>query len=97
MKLYLDDARIEPEGWARAYTYEECLELLTTGLVTHLDLDWHLGQGPERTGLAVLEWLEREVRAGRVPLPRLSVHTSDPGARQRMLEIVARLTSRPPS
>ena len=91
MKVYLDDVRPEPAGWARAYSYEECIELLETGDVTHLDLDWNLGQGSERTGLSVLVWLESRVRKGRISLPEIGVHTADARARREMLAIVRRL------
>jgi len=93
LKVYLDDLRPEPEGWVRAYTYEQCVELLETGKVTHLDLDWNLGQGPERTGLSVLHWLEEAVRAGRLRPPALAVHTADPRARLRMLDVIALIES----
>ena len=34
MKLYFDDERPTPEGWERAYTAPEAIELLKTGRVT---------------------------------------------------------------
>jgi hypothetical protein len=93
VKVYLDDVRPEPEGWLRAYTYEQCVELLETGAVTHLDLDWNLGQGPERTGLSVLEWLEDRVSVGRLRPPALTVHTADPRARREMLAAIERISA----
>jgi hypothetical protein len=91
MKLYVDDTRLCPDGWALASTYEEAVEVLAGGQVTHLDLDWNLGQGRDRTGLSILEWLEAAVGSRRVPLPEISVHTADRDARQTMLSLARRL------
>ena len=91
MKLYVDDTRLCPEGWALARTYEEALEFLRAGQVTHLDLDWNLGQGRDRTGLSILKWLETAVRSRQVPLPEISVHTADAGARRQMLELARQI------
>ena len=91
MKVWLDDTRDAPPGWFRALTPEEVVQWLRTGRVTHLSLDHDLGlggPGSERTGYAVLLWLEREVGAGRwtVPLPEITVHSGNPVGRDRMLQ-----------
>ena len=91
MKLYVDDTRLCPDGWVLARTYEEALELLRAGQVTHLDLDWNLGQGRDRTGLSILHWLGTAVRSRQIPLPDISVETADAGARQQMLELARRI------
>lgn len=93
MKLYVDDTRLRPEGWTLARTYEEALEILGGGQVTHLALDWNLGQGRDRTGISILQWLEVAVRSRQLPLPEISVHTADAGARRQMLELIRRMKS----
>lgn len=91
MKLYVDDKRPCPEGWTLAPTFDEALGALASASVTHVDLDWNLGQGRERTGLALLLWLESAVRSGRVPLPEIEVHTGDCVAHGWMTEVAERL------
>lgn len=91
MRLYVDDTRLCPEGWVLARTYEEALELLSGGKVTHLDLDWNLGQGRDHTGMCILHWLETAIRSRQIPLPEISVHTADAGARRQMLETIQRI------
>ncbi len=91
VKLYVDDTRLCPEGWTLARTCEEALEILRAGQVTHLDLDWNLGQGRDRTGISILHWLETAVRTRQVPLPEISVHTADAGARRQMLELARQI------
>jgi hypothetical protein len=68
VKVFLDDARQEPDGWTRTYTARETIELLKTGEVTHLSLDHDLGvrpEGADDTGYAVLAFLEQEIGNGR--------------------------------
>ena len=91
VKLYVDDVRPAPDGWTRAYTYEEAIEFLQTGSVTHLDLDWNLGQGKDKTGITILEWLTRALVARRIPRPEITVHNADPRARAAMLRMIAML------
>ena len=77
----------------RAFTPEQVIGLLQLGRVTAVSLDHDLGlvDGErERTGYDVLLWLEAEVGTGRWtrPLPELSVHSSNPVARGRMLRVI---------
>jgi hypothetical protein len=39
MKIYLDDIRTEPEGWVRAKTAQEAVELLKSNKVSEISLD----------------------------------------------------------
>lgn len=39
MRVYLDDERVTPEGWVRAFWPSEFIELLETGRVRELSLD----------------------------------------------------------
>lgn len=43
MRVFLDDARLCPEGWVWARNYEEVIQLLLTGEVTEISLDHDLG------------------------------------------------------
>lgn len=77
MKVWLDDMRTHPNGYERAYTTPQAIELLRTRQVTDLALDHDLGackqcladaDGPipyecehNGTGYTVLCWLERQL------------------------------------
>ena len=43
MKLFVDDLREAPEGWAQAWSAQEAKELLSNTIVSHLSLDHDLG------------------------------------------------------
>ena len=93
MRVWLDDTRKAPPGWVRAYTPEEVIEHLRTGRVAELSLDHDLGlEGGEtdRTGYAVLLWLETEVGTRRWarPLPGVTIHTGNPVGRARMARVL---------
>ena len=61
MKVFLDDERPTPDGWVRAFTAPEAIELLKTGKVTHLSLDHDLGPQEAGTGYDVCLWVEEKV------------------------------------
>lgn len=85
MKIYLDDERITPEGWVRAYTVEEVIEHLKTRQVTHLSLDNDLGDGLQE-GYKVLDFMEEEVHNDMTfPIPEISVHSANSSRVQYML------------
>lgn len=91
MKVYLDDIRIAPDGWVRAYWPEEVIALLKTGGVTEISLDHDLGDilntprgGKERTGYDVLLWLERAVVTEGFDPPVIHIHTANWVAEDRM-------------
>jgi hypothetical protein len=58
VKLWVDDRRPAPRGWARAYTVAEAKAILEAGDVDDVSLDHDLG-ACERClgGLSVEEWL----------------------------------------
>jgi len=61
MKVFLGDVRPTPDGWVRAYTREEVIELLGSGEVEAVSFDFDLGFRGEvehRTGEVVLLWIE---------------------------------------
>ena len=95
MKVYLDDERVTPNGWVRAYWPEEVIELLKTGQVTELSLDHDLGDDERGTGYTVLLWLEEQVAVhGMAPPPVLRVHSANSSARQKMDAAIAAIIRR---
>lgn len=91
MKVYLDDLRIAPDGWVRAYWPEEVIELLKTGQVDEISLDHDLGdaintprEGKERTGYDVLLWIERAIVLEDFKPPVIHIHTANWVAEERM-------------
>jgi hypothetical protein len=84
MKVYLDDERAAPSGWIGVQSATEAIRLLEAGQVTYLSLDHDLGDDASGTGYSVILWLEEAVASGMVP-PIITVHTSNPSARVKML------------
>jgi hypothetical protein len=89
MRVWLDDVRPAPDGWVHVRTPEEAIELLRTGEVAELSLDFDLGfRGDEerRTGEVVLVWIEEQVVRGTAQfvLPEISIHSSNPVGRARL-------------
>lgn len=79
MKLYVDDVRRPPAGWALARTVKEAIGILEVGGVTEVSLDYFIGEGEGGTFLPVAHFI-----AG-MPLDRrpqqVFLHTaSDVGA-----------------
>jgi hypothetical protein len=59
MKLWLDDRRLAPPGWTRAYTVADAQTYLATGEVEEASLDHDLGACESCLGgLSTREWLE---------------------------------------
>jgi hypothetical protein len=86
MKVYLDDLRSTPEGWVRAYTAWEAIELLKTGKVEEISLDYTLGDdNVVGTGHDVIKWIEEAVAIGEFNPPKnIIVHSSNPSGSARM-------------
>jgi hypothetical protein len=86
MRVYLDDERATPDGWVRVYWPSEAIALLETGEVEELSLDHDLGDDDRGTGYDVVLWLEEAValRSFRPP-GRISVHSANSSAREKML------------
>jgi hypothetical protein len=93
IKIWLDDRRDPPDAsWTWVKTPSEAISLLEAGGVVEASLDHDLGlfdhEGREATGYAVLEWVEREVVLKGFDPPKLSAHSSNPPARQRMEQAI---------
>jgi hypothetical protein len=85
MRVYLDDERMTPDGWTRTFWPDEVIALLKTGEVSELSLDHDLGDDERGTGYDVVLWIEEAVALeGFIP-PKLSVHSANSSARDKML------------
>lgn len=84
MKLFLDDERDTPAGWVRAYWPDEVISLLETGLVAELSLDHDLGDDERGTGYDVILWIEEAVALRDFVSPKISVHSANSSAVERM-------------
>lgn len=89
MKVFLDDVREAPPGWIRVHWPDEAIRLLETGEVDELLLDHDLGDDERGTGYDVLLWIEEAVVLRGFRPPVISVHSSNPAARQRMQAAIA--------
>ncbi len=84
-KLWLDDIRPAPEGWAHVYWPMEAYGPLRVGNITHLSLDHDLGDDSRGTGYDVLTWIEEQiVTTGFKPPEHITVHSANSSARIRM-------------
>jgi Cyclic-phosphate processing Receiver domain len=105
VKVFLDDIRPAPAGWVRVRTPEEVIELLRSGRVEAVSLDFDLGfRGEEerRTGEVVLGWIEERVFRGEADfdLPVITIHSANPVGRQRLqraLDAIERRLQQPPA
>lgn len=92
MKVWLDDRREPSRDWMWVKTPEEAIALVQAGAVEELSLDHDLGltdnDGRERTGYDVLLWIEEQVATARLVPPKLSVHSANPPAHERMLRAI---------
>jgi hypothetical protein len=90
MKVYLDDCRATPNGWTRTYTPKQTIELLKSHRVDALSLDHDLGDDEGiGTGYSVLLWMEKHVvYYGYIPPSSISIHSSNPSARSKMLAAI---------
>jgi hypothetical protein len=84
MKVYLDDERATPEGWHRVFWPDEAILLLETGQVTEISLDHDLGDDERGTGYDVVLWIEEAVITRGFEPPKMSVHSANSSARQKM-------------
>jgi hypothetical protein len=85
MRVFLDDERATPEGWVRVYWPDEAIALLESGAVEELSLDHDLGDDERGTGYDVLLWLEEAVALRGFKPPRISVHSANSSARDKMI------------
>lgn len=89
MKVFLDDERETPPGWVRAHWPAEVIALLETGLVEEVSLDHDLGDDERGTGYDVILWVEEAVVLRGFAPPKISVHSANSSAAERMMAGVA--------
>lgn len=99
MKIYLDDERKTPVGWVRAYWPDEVIALLSDSdnIITEISLDHDLGDDQRGTGYHVLLWIEEAVATRGFKAPKLSVHSANTSAKQKMesaIRAIYRLASK---
>ena len=89
MKLWLDDMRPCPKGWAWAKTAPQAIALLARGEVTVVSFDHDLGNDMEGTGYDVLCWMEEAIECEQWygPLPEILIHSANPVGRARMYAV----------
>ena len=85
MRVYLDDERVTPDGWIRVYWPDEAIRLLETGSVAELSLDHDLGDDERGTGYDVVLWIEEAVALRGFKPPKMSVHSANSSAREKMI------------
>jgi len=100
MRIFLDDVRGAPDGWALARTIEEAQLLLSTETVEEISLDHDLGacracrakffQGLNdcqhvQSGYDLVLWMKA---TGYLP-PIVQIHTMNPAGRRRMEQALA--------
>ncbi|MEO3988171.1 cyclic-phosphate processing receiver domain-containing protein [Plesiomonas shigelloides] len=84
MRIFLDDERVIPPGWVRAYWPDEAIKLLEKGGVTEISLDHDLGDDTRGTGYDVIVWIEEAViTRGFIP-PIIKVHSANSSAKVKM-------------
>lgn len=93
MKLWLDDLREPPKDWTD-YVWAKKASAAITALETvpaidEVSLDHDLGDSPDvGDGYDVLLWIERQVRLEGYKPPKMSVHSANPVARERMVKAI---------
>ncbi len=73
--------------------------MLGTGQVIEISLDHDLGNGVRGTGYDVILYIEEAVAAHGFRPPRISVHSANPPAQERMergIEAIERFSEKPP-
>lgn len=69
----------------RVYWPDEAIALLESGAVEELSLDHDLGDDERGTGYDVVLWLEEAVALRGFKPPRISVHSANSSARDKMI------------
>jgi hypothetical protein len=85
MRVFLDDERTTPEGWIRTFWPDEVIALLIAGGVVELSLDHDLGDDERGTGYDVILWIEEAVATRGFLPPKITVHSANASAREKML------------
>ena len=84
MQVFLDDSRQTPLGWVRVFWPYQAIEVLESGKVELVSLDYDLGDHERGTGYDVLVWIEQAVRERGFTPPEIRIHTADRLGRIKM-------------
>jgi len=84
MMVFLDDERAAPAGWVRVNWPDEAIRLLEGGQVEEISLDHDLGDDARGTGYDVILWIEEAVAVRGFKPPKISVHSANSSAREKM-------------
>lgn len=77
--------------WYRVSSAKEAIEILQTGRVTHISLDYDLGDPSRGTGLDILIWLEGVIKTDQIPVPEIYIHTTHPTGNGKMTAYVEKI------
>ena len=89
--VYLDDTRPLAGGYdVLVKTAEEAIDLIKTGTVEEISLDWDLGTG-YTMGHKVAEFIEQAYEAGEIEFVEFHPHTSSEYGFELIMEIRRRM------
>lgn len=107
MRLWIDDARPAPPGWATALNYSEAVTLLAAGHVVEVSLDYDLNleavattptgiviatsNDNAQSGYDVARWIEAAVADGRITAPAMRCHSTNLVGRQLITAVIERM------
>ena len=90
MKIFLDDLRAAPFGWAVARNVKDCKFLILLAIQQNnfeaISLDHDLGEG-EPTGYDLVNWIEME---DAWPDKKPIIHSMNPVGRRNMSRVIER-------
>ncbi len=88
MKLWLDDKRPMPDGWDKhVKTYQDAVNCIETGKVTHIGFDHDLGDETDleiRNGYEVSKYIEDRAHDGCIPRIIWSIQSDNGPGRLRI-------------
>ena len=93
MKLWIDDERPAPWGWAHAKTAQEAIGWIEQGDITHISFDHDLGEG-NGDGHDVVCFVEERIEAGQMALPQMTVHSANPVGARRIRQAIEAIQRR---
>lgn len=92
MKIWLDDIREAPDGWAWIKTVKDTIATmgLIYGEVKEISLDHDLGEN-QPTGYDLIKWLEEKVMRQGYSFPKITVHSANLVGRANIEAAVKRI------
>lgn len=84
VKVYLDDKRITPKGYLRAFWPDDVIRCIKTLNVSEISLDHDLGDDLKGTGYDVVCYIEEQVYFNGYIPPIIKVHSDNSSAKAKM-------------